>query len=1171
MVENVRETVDEIAVQPAPIDLNNPDLYINREISLLKFHQRVLEEAMDETVPLMERVKFLAIFSNNMDEFFMTRVAGLWGQVQAGVVDLPADGMTAQEQLDAIRTHSLDMMNLQRKTFHEQVLPALGEHGIRILEIDDLTNKQRKAVNKYFMTEIFPVLTPLGVDPGRPFPFISNLSLNLAVTLEDSHGHQKFARVKVPTGVLPRLVTLRTVMEHFDRDFTGIENTFLYLEDIIAANLEGLFSGMKILEAYPFRLARNADIDIAEEEASDLLETIESGVQMRRFGNITRLSIDQAMPEKLRKQLIEYMNVPKSTVYEIAKPLGMADLFGLYAQADAPTLKDPGFAPRRPVRLAPGNDLFAVVRERDVLMYHPYDSFTPVVDFIQAAATDPQVLAIKCTLYRLGKDSPIVDALMEARAQDKQVAALVELKARFDEENNIGWARALEAEGVHVIYGFKGLKTHSKVVLVVRQESDGLRRYVHFGTGNYNPITARIYTDIALLTCREDLADDATQLFNRLTGFAPDTAYKKLLVAPEYLRNAIYDLIDREIEHQRAGRPTGLVFKMNALVDRRMIRKLYKASMAGIPIQLIVRGICCLRPGIPGVSENITVRSIVGRFLEHARIYYFRNGGNEEVYLGSADLMPRNLDRRVETVFPVESRALKIEIRDVILQKQLEDNIKTRLLQPDGSYIRRQPVGKEKSTGQPAVVRRADAASAIIDSEGIIMTDSNALVKQAISAHKANDKAKAKELLMKAVDLDDQNEQAWMWLSTVVDSLNEQQICLDNVVKINPNNERAQKALAAITEKLGQSGVAPPPTPDASSAPPDPDNPWASADLSSDPFSALDQSPTAHGSGAAGDPTTEEQYDSWIDNLGISGTSETPPPAPAAPPPPSPEPAADDPWADLGSPTQSAPPAQTNPFAESSSQPADPWAQTSNASPDSADQPDDPWGAVTSSSSGSNPFSTEAASSDPWGTMTGVDPWATPPSGQDAPPASHPPEPTQQEAAIPSPAQPEPEEERPTTGFQFDEDSEPVYTSFDFEEADAIDTGEFDFSEDDLQADPFGDDDDMVGFDPFVDAGASPAIEGSGYLPLIPEELRVSGGGSPSRENNLADSRSGFAQSGCRRRVIRGITKRPELSPARFPSIFQVAKLETGFLTQEVGFVGLLPGDIQIVAPKVTI
>jgi polyphosphate kinase len=484
-------------------------------------------------------------------------------------------------------------------------------------------------------------------------------------------------------------------MEHFDRDIAGVENTFLYLEDIIASNLDGLFPGMKILESYPFRLTRNADIEIAEEEASDLLETIESGVQMRRFGTITRLSIDQAMPERNRKQLLEFMNIPKSNVYEIAKPLGMTDLFGLYNQADAPTLKDQSFVPRRPVRLASGSDLFAVVRERDLLMFHPYDSFAPVVDFIQAAATDPQVLAIKCTLYRLGKDSPIVDALMQARAQNKQVAALVELKARFDEENNIGWARTLEAEGVHVIYGFKGLKTHSKIVLVVRQESDGLRRYVHLSTGNYNPTTARIYTDAALLTCREDLADDATLLFNRLTGFAPDAEYKKFLVAPEHLRNALSDLIDREIEHKRAGRPAGLVFKMNALVDPRMIRKLYEASMAGIPIQLIVRGICCLRPGISGVSENITVHSIVGRFLEHARIYCFRNGGHEEIYMGSADLMQRNLDRRVETVFPVESPALKIEIRDVILQKQLEDNMKTRLLQSDGSYIRREPEANE--------------------------------------------------------------------------------------------------------------------------------------------------------------------------------------------------------------------------------------------------------------------------------------------------------------------------------------------------------------------------------------------------------------------------------------------------------------------------------------------
>jgi polyphosphate kinase len=677
------------------VNLSDPKYYINREISLLRFHGRVLEEALDPTVPLLERVKFLAIVSNNLDEFFMTRVAGLWEQVRAGIVDMPPDGMTPQEQLDEIRRITVAMMNEQRRCYHTEILPQLAVHGLHIVRVTDLTPKQRKAVNKYFSQEIFPVLTPLGVDPGRPFPFISNLSLNLAVNLIGPDQRQRFARVKVPTDVLPRLVNLRTVMEHFDRDFAGVENTFLYLEDIIAANLDTLFPGMAIKESYPFRITRNADIEIAEEEAADLLETIESGLHLRRFGNVTRMTVDKNMPDYLRKELIENMDIPKNSVYEIESPLGMSDLFTLYGQADAPGLKDPAYVPHRPPQLASGNDLFAVIRERDVLLFHPYDSFMPVVEFIQAAARDPQVLAIKCTLYRLGKDSPIVAALLDARIQGKQVAALVELKARFDEENNISWARALEAEGVHVMYGFQGLKTHSKVVLVVRKESEGLRRYVHLSTGNYNPTTARIYTDMGLLTCREDIAQDASELFNRLTGFAPGASYKKLLVAPEYLRSRLMELIDREVAHAQAGNPARLIFKVNALVDSRMIRKLYEASMAGVKINLIVRGICCLVPGLPGVSENIEVISIVGRFLEHARIYYFLNGGEDEVYLGSADLMGRNLDRRVETVYPIESQALKIEIRDVILKRQLEDNLKVRVLQSDGTYTRRRPQGEE--------------------------------------------------------------------------------------------------------------------------------------------------------------------------------------------------------------------------------------------------------------------------------------------------------------------------------------------------------------------------------------------------------------------------------------------------------------------------------------------
>jgi polyphosphate kinase len=684
------------AMSKEGVDLSDPQFYINRELSLLRFHGRVLEEASDSSVPLMERIKFLAIVSNNLDEFFMTRVAGLWEQVRAGTSDLPADGITPQEQLDAIRGLVLSMMQQQRQIYSD-LLPFLSEHGIYLPNVADLPHDYQTAVNHYFTREIFPVLTPLGVDPGRPFPFISNLSLNLAIGLETPDGRPRFARVKMPIGVLPRFISLRTIMEQVNRGetlngrYADLNNTFLYLEDMIAANLPALFPGMVIKEHAVFRVTRNADFDIAEEEASDLLETIESSLQLRRFGMITRVTVEQDMSESLRRQLIDNLNISRTSVFDIPFPLGMADLFSLYAQVDAPSLRDQPFVPRRPRSLSAGSDIFAAIRERDILLYHPYDSFLPVVDFIEAAARDPQVLAIKCTLYRLGSKSPIVPALLEARQQGKQVAALVELKARFDEENNITWARAMEAEGVHVIYGFQGLKTHSKVMLVVRKESDGLRRYIHLSTGNYNATTARLYTDLALLTCREDLADDATQLFNRLTGFAPGAHYSKLMVAPEYFRKQFTALIEREIGHARAGQPARLVFKMNALVDPRMIRKLYEASMAGVEVELIVRGVCCLRPGIPGVSERIRVRSIVGRFLEHARVYYFFNGGNEEIYLGSADLMGRNLDRRVETVFPIESAALKADIRDIILGKQLEDNLKARVLQADGTYWRIRP------------------------------------------------------------------------------------------------------------------------------------------------------------------------------------------------------------------------------------------------------------------------------------------------------------------------------------------------------------------------------------------------------------------------------------------------------------------------------------------------
>lgn len=678
----------------AEFDLRDPSLYINRELSMLEFNYRVLEEALDPTVPLLERVKFLAIFANNMDEFFMIRVSGLREQVAAGVIETPADGLTPAQQLAAIRRRLLPMFEQQYACYSDVILPDLMEHDVYVLAYSDLTQDHQEALQLYFRQEIFPVLTPLAVDPGRPFPHISNLSLNMAVLMRDRHGQDRFARVKVPQ-TLPRVVPVHNIMQQYMNRHTE-DRKFVFLEEIISANLEQLFPGMEILEAHPFRVTRNADMEIEEDEASDLLETIEAGVRQRRFGRVIRLEVRSDMPTYLLDMLKGYLYVERSDIYQLDGPLGMSQLFDL-ASIDAPDLKFAPFMPQlaSDISQALHEDVFAFLREQDVLLHHPYDSFLPVVQFIRAAANDPQVLAIKATLYRVGSNSPIVNALLEARENDKQVAVLVELKARFDEENNIVWARKLEAQGVHVVYGLLGLKTHCKVALVIRKEDEGLRRYVHLSTGNYNATTARIYTDIGMITCQEQLCADASELFNRLTGYAPAAAYQKLMVAPEHLRPEFAKLIEREIAHARAGRTARLIFKMNALVDPKLIRRLYEASIAGVQIDLLVRGICCLRPGIEGFSENIRVTSIVGRFLEHSRIYYFENGGEAEIYMGSADLMPRNLDRRVETIFPVDNPLLRRRIYDEILLIQMRDNLKARELTSDGTYRRLRPEAGE--------------------------------------------------------------------------------------------------------------------------------------------------------------------------------------------------------------------------------------------------------------------------------------------------------------------------------------------------------------------------------------------------------------------------------------------------------------------------------------------
>jgi polyphosphate kinase len=682
------------AVEPV-IDLKDPALYFNRELSWIEFNRRVLEEGQDPRQPLLERVKFLAIFSSNLDEFFMIRVSGLKDQVDAGVTNTPPDGLTPGEQLAAIRAAVLPLMQEQGRCFHGAVLPALATSGIYLLRHEQLCPEERDSLRDYFHAEILPVLTPLAFDPGRPFPHISNLSLNLAVTVRDSRGGAHFARVKVPTS-LPRLIPL-------DRECKprADGSRFVWIEDVIAANLGLLFPGYEVLEAFTFRVIRDADIEIQEDEASDLLETIEQGLRQRRFGPVVRLTVDSNMPQRMVDLLMENLEVGPEDVYPVPPPLGMADLMSIMALSRS-DLKDPPFVPAVPPLLrdlSSARDIFAAIRQHPagILLHHPYDSFAPVLDFIKAAAIDPDVLAIKQTLYRVGRNAPVVQSLQEAQRNGKQVAVLVELKARFDEESNIGWARALEAEGVHVVYGLVGLKTHSKITLVVRREPGGLRRYLHLATGNYNAVTAGIYTDLGLFTCDPEMADDATELFNTLTGYSTQRNYRSLLVAPGTMRQRVEALVEREIEHARAGRGGRMIFKMNSLVDDRLIRALCRASQAGAQIDLIVRGICCLRPGLPGVSENIRVISIVGRFLEHSRIYYFENAGEPEAYLGSADLMPRNLDRRVEVLFPVKDPAIREYLRDAVLEADLcRNNVQARVLHPDGSYLRRRPAAGEK-------------------------------------------------------------------------------------------------------------------------------------------------------------------------------------------------------------------------------------------------------------------------------------------------------------------------------------------------------------------------------------------------------------------------------------------------------------------------------------------
>ena len=682
-------------------DLNDPRLFIDRELSLLDFFRRVLDEAEDAENPLLERLKFLSIVSSNLAEFFMVRVAGLKQQIEAGVFEISLAGLSPTAELEAVRRRAQELMNDARACLHA-LMARLDEEGIHVRDYAALDEEQKAEADRYFEEMVFPVLTPLAVDPGRPFPHISNMSLNLALVVRDPAGVERFARVKLPA-TLPRFLELGS------SPGDGATHTFLPLEQLVSANVGTLFPGMRVVQSHPFRVTRDAEVSIQELEAEDLLETIEKGLRRRRFGQVVRVTVDTEMPLAIRDILIENLEVEPSDLYTLEPPLGMSDLAQLHS-VDRHDLKDPPFVAAIPPVISEADDIFSCIRRQDVLLHHPYDSFSPVVEFLSAAARDPAVLAIKQTLYRVGQNSPVVEALLEAVHAGKQVAVLVELKARFDEESNIEWARALEAEGVHVVYGLLGLKTHSKLALVVRQEGERIRRYVHLSTGNYNVVTARMYTDLGLFTCDEAIGMDASDVFNYLTGYSDKRSYRRFLVAPINLRTGLEALIRREIEHARSGGEGSLIFKVNALVDKAMIQLLYEASRAGVRIELLVRGMCCLRPGVPGVSETINVTSIVGRFLEHSRIFWFRNGGAEEVYLGSADLMMRNLDRRVEILFPILDARLVRHVRDEILGTCIQDNVKARVMNADGSYARtpRAP-GAEPVDAQAQFIRRRQA------------------------------------------------------------------------------------------------------------------------------------------------------------------------------------------------------------------------------------------------------------------------------------------------------------------------------------------------------------------------------------------------------------------------------------------------------------------------------
>lgn len=686
-------------------DFLKPEYYENRELSWLKFNARVLNEARDKSIPLLERLKFVSITSSNLDEFFMVRVASLKDMVHAEYKKKDIAGMTATEQLQAINKDTRELVELQYSTYNRSLLPMLKNNGIRILDAHEEMSKEQEAyADQYFQENVYPVLTPMAVDASRPFPLIRNKTLNIAALLMKKGGKKEeteFATVQVPS-VLPRLIPIPAKKDG--------ERAFILLEQIIERNIQQLFLNYDVLCACPYRIMRNADLTIDEDEAEDLLKEIQKQLKKRQWGEVIRLEVEEQMDKRLLAILEEELHIAREDIYKIPGALDLTFLMKMYGLEGCEELRYKPYKPQRVPQITPGEDIFAQIRKGDILLHHPYQTFDPVVDFIRQASVDPDVLAIKQTLYRVSGNSPIIASLAQAAENGKQVSVLVELKARFDEENNIVWAKKLEKAGCHVIYGLVGLKTHSKIALVVRREEDGIRRYVHLGTGNYNDSTAKLYTDCGMFTCSEAIGEDATAVFNMLSGYSEPLSWNKLVIAPLWLRNKFLKLIRREAVYAREGKKAFIKAKMNSLCDREIIAALYEASAAGVKIELVVRGICCLKVGIPGVSENISVRSIVGNFLEHSRIFYFHNDGHEEIYMGSADWMPRNLDRRVEILFPVENESLMEQVKH-ILEVQLEDNVKAHILQKDGTYVKIDKRGKKLVNSQEQFCLEAKEAN----------------------------------------------------------------------------------------------------------------------------------------------------------------------------------------------------------------------------------------------------------------------------------------------------------------------------------------------------------------------------------------------------------------------------------------------------------------------------